>query len=188
MIVNSIAWIWYWWQFMVAWYCLVFASIVWFRLPLWKVKTDCWFQSCKALKIDSFAKNNKNNDGHGGLLKAMIIGGTAVCISRKGDKDGDWWFSINHGMIQWSYNAVARRSCSSLQKHLFTMDRLIYYFICALIDNRILNPPSPLCSWNIFALHRLLANFFADLTIYNAKSTQLAVSYTHLTLPTICSV
>ena len=73
MIVNSIAWIWYWWQFMVAWYCLVFASIVWFRLPLWKVKTDCWFQSCKALKIDSFAKNNKNNDGHGGLLKAMII-------------------------------------------------------------------------------------------------------------------
>ena len=58
---------------MVAWYCLVFASIVRFRLPLWKVKTDCWFQSCKALKIDSFAKNNKNNDGHGGLLKAMII-------------------------------------------------------------------------------------------------------------------
>ena len=25
------------------------------------------------MKIDSFAKNNKNNDGHGGLLKAMII-------------------------------------------------------------------------------------------------------------------
>ena len=53
------------------------------------------------------------------------------------------------------------------------MDRLIYYYICALIDNRILNPPSPLCSWNIFALHRLLVNFFADLTIDNAKSTQL---------------
>ena len=34
------------------------------------MKTDSWFQSCKALKIDSFAKNN---DGHGGLLKAMII-------------------------------------------------------------------------------------------------------------------
>ena len=58
---------------MVAWYCLVFASIVWFRLPLWKVKTDSWFQSCKALKIDSFANNNKNNDGHGGLLKDTII-------------------------------------------------------------------------------------------------------------------
>ena len=25
------------------------------------------------LKIDSFAKNNKNKDGHCGLLKAMII-------------------------------------------------------------------------------------------------------------------
>ena len=37
------------------------------------MKTDCWFQSCKALKIDSFAKNHNNNDGHGGLLKAMII-------------------------------------------------------------------------------------------------------------------
>ena len=29
--------------------------------------------------------------------------GTAVCIydiSRKDDKDGDWWFSINHGKLQ----------------------------------------------------------------------------------------
>ena len=34
------------------------------------MKTDSWFQSCKALKIDSFAKNN---DGHGGLLKDTII-------------------------------------------------------------------------------------------------------------------
>ena len=25
------------------------------------------------LKIDSFAKNHKNNDGHGGLLKDMIV-------------------------------------------------------------------------------------------------------------------
>ena len=38
-----------------------------------KVKTDSWFQSCKVLKIDSYAKNYNNNDGHGGLLKAMII-------------------------------------------------------------------------------------------------------------------
>ena len=30
-------------------------------------------ESCKALKIDSFAKNSKNNDGHGGLLKDMIV-------------------------------------------------------------------------------------------------------------------
>ena len=37
------------------------------------MKTDCWFQSCKALKIDSFAKNNKNNDAHGGLLEDAII-------------------------------------------------------------------------------------------------------------------
>ena len=37
------------------------------------MKTDSWFQSCKTLKIDSFAKNHKNNDGHGGLLKDTII-------------------------------------------------------------------------------------------------------------------
>ena len=64
------------------------------------MKTDSWFQSCKALKIDSFAKNDKNNDG---LLKGVIIGpvgSAAVCISRKDDKDGDWWFSINHGKLQ----------------------------------------------------------------------------------------
>ena len=54
------------------------------------------------MKIDSFAKNNKNNDGHGGLLKDTIIDPEVVLqfASRKGDKDGDWWFSINHGMIQ----------------------------------------------------------------------------------------
>ena len=37
------------------------------------MKTDCWFQSCKALKIDSFAKNHKYSNGHGGLIKDMII-------------------------------------------------------------------------------------------------------------------
>ena len=37
------------------------------------MKTDYWFQSCNALKIESFAKNHNNNDGHGGLLKDMII-------------------------------------------------------------------------------------------------------------------
>ena len=34
----------------------------------------------------------------------LIRVGTAVCIydiSRKEDKDGDWWFSINHGKLQW---------------------------------------------------------------------------------------
>ena len=53
-------------------------------------------ESCKALKIDSFAKNHKNNDGQGSLLKDMIIDleypeypGTAVCISRQDDKDGN---------------------------------------------------------------------------------------------------
>ena len=30
-------------------------------------------ESCNALNIDSFAKNHKNNDGHGGLLKDMIV-------------------------------------------------------------------------------------------------------------------
>ena len=86
---------------MVARYCIVFASIFLFRVPLWKVKTNSWFQSCKALIIDSFAKNHKNNDGHGGLLNDMIIdpGGTAVYRSRKDYKNGDWWFSINHGII-----------------------------------------------------------------------------------------
>ena len=37
------------------------------------MKTDSWFQSCKVLKIDSYAKNYNNNDGHGGLLKGMIF-------------------------------------------------------------------------------------------------------------------
>ena len=149
MIVNSIAWIWYWWQFMVAWYCIVFAGIVWFPLPLWKVKTDSWFQSCKALKIDSFAKNHKNNDGHGGLLKDMIVNPEVVLqfayiwyIKKRWQR---WWLVVlNHGKIQWSYNTAARRSCSSLQLYLFTMDRLICYYICALIDNCILNPLSPM--------------------------------------------
>ena len=176
MIVNSIAWIWYWWQFMVAWYCLVFASIVWFRLPLWKVKTDCWFQSCKALKIDSFAKNNKNNDGHGGLLKAMIIYSEVVLQFAYQEKVTKMVIGGSQLITGW-YSEVTmlplEGAAVAHKDTFFTMDRLIYYYICALIDNRILNPPSPLCSWNIFALHRLLVNFFADLTIDNAKSTQL---------------
>ena len=57
------------------------------------------------LKIDSFAKNHNNNDGHGGLLKDTIIDPEVVLQfayqeKMKDDKDGDWWFSINHGMIQ----------------------------------------------------------------------------------------
>ena len=61
------------------------------------MKTDSWFQSCKALKIDSFP-----NDGHGGLLNDMIVDPEVVLQSadRKDDKDGDWWFSINHRIIQ----------------------------------------------------------------------------------------
>ena len=61
-----------------------------------------WFQSCKALKIDSFAKNHENNDGHGGLLKDMIVDPEVALQSavRKDDKDGDWWFSTNHRIIQ----------------------------------------------------------------------------------------
>ena len=31
------------------------------------------FQSCKALKIDSFVKNHANNDGHGGLLNDIAV-------------------------------------------------------------------------------------------------------------------
>ena len=46
-------------------YCLI--------LPLWNVKTESQFQSFKALKIDSFAKNHKYSNGHGGLIKDMII-------------------------------------------------------------------------------------------------------------------
>ena len=49
------------------------------------------FQSCKALKIDSFVKNHENNDGHGGLLKDMIVDPEVALQSadRKDDKDGD---------------------------------------------------------------------------------------------------
>ena len=52
------------------------------------MKTDFWFQSCKALKIDSFAKKHENNDGHGGLLKDMIVDPEVVLQSadRKDDK------------------------------------------------------------------------------------------------------
>ena len=66
------------------------------------MKTDSWFQSCKALKIGSFAKNHENNDGHGGLPEDMIVDPEVVLQSadRKDDKDGDWWFSINHRIIQ----------------------------------------------------------------------------------------
>ena len=51
------------------------------------------FQNCKALKIDSFVKNHENNDGHGGLLKDMIVDPKLALQSadRKmtDDKDGD---------------------------------------------------------------------------------------------------
>ena len=55
------------------------------------MKTDSWFQSCKVLKIVSFAKNHQNNDDHGGLLKDMIVDPEVVLQSadRKDDKDGD---------------------------------------------------------------------------------------------------
>ena len=54
------------------------------------------------MKIDSFAKNHENNDGHSGLFKDMIVDPEVVLQSadRKDDKDGDWWFSINHRIIQ----------------------------------------------------------------------------------------
>ena len=165
---------------MVAWYCLVFASIVWFRLPLWKVKTDCWFQSCKALKIDSFAKNHKNNDGHGGLLKDMIVNPEVVLqfayiwyIKKRWQR---WWLVVlNHGKIQWSYNTAARRSCSSLQLYLFTMDIGQIDLLLYLCFNWQLYFESSFThAVEIFcALHRLLVNYFADLTIHKAESTQL---------------
>ena len=87
----------------------------------------------------------------------MVIGGSQLITG--------WYSEVT--MLPLEGAAVAHKDT------FFTMDRLIYYYICALIDNRILNPPSPLYSWNIFALHRLLVNFFADLTIDNPKSTQL---------------
>ena len=56
----------------------------------------------QSIEIDSFAKNHENNDGHGGLLKDMIVDPKVVLQSadRKDDKDGDWWFSTNHRIIQ----------------------------------------------------------------------------------------
>jgi hypothetical protein len=56
----------------------------------------------QSIEIDSFAKNHENNDGHGGLLKDMIVDPKVVLQSadRKDDKDCDWWLSINHRIIQ----------------------------------------------------------------------------------------
>ena len=48
------------------------------------------------------------------------------------------------------------------------MDRLICYYICALIESSFTHAVEIFC-----ALHRLLVNYFADLTIDNAESTQL---------------
>ena len=41
--------------------------------------------------MNSFAKNHENNDGHGGLLKDMIVDPEVALQSadRKDDKDGD---------------------------------------------------------------------------------------------------
>ena len=57
------------------------------------MKTDSWFQSCKALNIKSFAKKHENSYGHGGLVKDMIVDPKLALQSadRKmtDDKDGD---------------------------------------------------------------------------------------------------
>ena len=143
MIVNSIAWIWYWWQFMVAWYCIVFASIVWFWMPLVKV--------AKRWKLTVLPKITRIMMAMVVCLKIWLLTLRWYCslpilyiwyIKKRWQR---WWLVVlNHGKIQWSYNTAARRSCSSLQLYLFTMDRLICYYICALIDNCILNPLSPM--------------------------------------------
>ena len=175
MIVNSIAWIWYWWQFMVAWYCLVFASIVWFRLPLWKVKTDCWFQSCKALKIDSFAKNNKNNDGHGGLLKAMIIYSEVVLQFAYQEKVTKMVIGGSQLITGW-YSEVTMlplegAALAYINTFLPWTDWFTITLVLLLTVFRILFHPYAIVIFH--ALLRLLVNIFADLIIYNAESTQL---------------
>ena len=83
--------------------------------------TDSWFQSCKALKIDSFAKNHKNKYDHGGLLKDTIIDPEVVLQfayqekMTKMDKDSEVT------MLPLEGAAVAHKDT------FFTMDRLIYY-------------------------------------------------------------
>ena len=71
----------------IAWCCIVLLVLFDSHCHLGK------FQSCKALKIDSFVKNHENNDGHGGLLKDMIVDPKLALQSadRKmtDEKDGD---------------------------------------------------------------------------------------------------
>ena len=52
----------------------------------------------QSIEIDSFAKNHENNDGHRGLLVDPEV--ALQSAVRKHDKDGDWWFSTNHMIIQ----------------------------------------------------------------------------------------
>ena len=65
-------------------------------------------------------------------LVSMVFDGQGPLVKR--------WNGFNGS----NRSTAARRSCSSLQLYLFTMDRLICYYICALIDNCILNPLSPM--------------------------------------------
>ena len=122
---------------MVAWYCIVFASIVWFWMPLVKV--------AKRWKFTVLPKITRIMMAMVVCLKLWLFTLRWYCSLHIKERWQRWWLVVlNHGKIQWSYNTAARRSCSSLQSYLFTMDRLICYYICALIDNCILNPLSPM--------------------------------------------
>ena len=85
----------------IAWYCIVLLVLS-ATLSATLSENGLLFQSCKALNIKSFAKKHENSYGHGGLVKDMIVDPKLVLQSadRKDDKDGDWWFSINHRIIQ----------------------------------------------------------------------------------------
>ena len=72
----------------ISWYCIVLLVLS-ANLSATLSENGLLFQSCKALNIKSFAKKHENSYGHGGLVKDMID-----------DKDGDWWFSITHRIIQ----------------------------------------------------------------------------------------
>ena len=86
----------------ISWYCIVLLVLSSILSATLESENGLLVPEFQALKINSFAKNHENNDGHAGLPEDMIVDPEVVLQSadRKDDKDGDWWFSINHRIIQ----------------------------------------------------------------------------------------
>ena len=135
------------------------------------MKTDSWFQSCKALKMNSFAKNHENNDGHGSLLvltlrwycslqiekmTKMVIGGSQLITG--------WYSEVTMLPLEGAALAYINTFLPWTDWFTITLVLLLTVF-------RILFHPYAIVIFH--ALLRLLVNVFADLIIYNAESTQL---------------